>query len=147
MDNLRQKHSILRDRSTTLRSDRALVCDAAYVSAVLADEPDCDLSVGCGMRKFDTALLLLLSTLYLFDRLDCLNIGKIYTKLKEKVMADGCSGHSSEMGPTPDDLNLAVSLFSVTFMLLQLPSAAMEGKQKNVIMMVRLTVGLRSGML
>tara|TARA_R110002003_G_scaffold140_2_gene12763 strand:- start:7100 stop:7306 length:207 start_codon:yes stop_codon:yes gene_type:complete len=34
-------------------------------------------------------------------------------------------GFTRDIGATPDDLNLAVSLFFVTFVLLQPPSAAM----------------------
>lgn len=34
-------------------------------------------------------------------------------------------GFTTDIGATPDDLNLAVSLFFITFVLLQPPSAAM----------------------
>lgn len=35
-----------------------------------------------------------------------------------------CAGFTTDIGATPDDLNLAVSLFFITFVLLQPPSAA-----------------------
>jgi len=35
-----------------------------------------------------------------------------------------CTGFTTDIGATPDDLNAAVSLFSITFVLLQPPSAA-----------------------
>ncbi|KAF1916577.1 major facilitator superfamily transporter [Ampelomyces quisqualis] len=65
-------------------------------------------------RKIDVALLPFLSLLYLFNGLDRSNIGNAETQ-----------GFSRDIGATPDDLNLAVSLFFVTFVLLQPPSAAM----------------------
>ncbi|KAH3904308.1 hypothetical protein HBH56_236400 [Parastagonospora nodorum] len=65
-------------------------------------------------RKMDIALLPFLSLLYLFNGLDRSNIGNAETQ-----------GFSRDIGATPDDLNLAVSLFFVTFVLFQPPSAAM----------------------
>ncbi|KAH8723827.1 major facilitator superfamily transporter [Phaeosphaeriaceae sp. PMI808] len=64
-------------------------------------------------KKMDVALLPFLSLLYLFNGLDRSNIGNAETQ-----------GFSRDIGATPDDLNLAVSLFFVTFVLLQPPSAA-----------------------
>ncbi|OAK94139.1 major facilitator superfamily transporter [Phaeosphaeriaceae sp. SRC1lsM3a] len=63
--------------------------------------------------KMDIALLPFLSLLYLFNGLDRSNIGNAETQ-----------GFSRDIGASPDDLNLAISLFSVTFVLLQPPSAA-----------------------
>ncbi|KAK2025017.1 major facilitator superfamily transporter [Colletotrichum zoysiae] len=64
-------------------------------------------------RKMDIALLPLLSLLYLFNGLDRGNVGNAQTQ-----------GFTDDIGAVPDDLNLAVSLFFVTFVLLQPPSAA-----------------------
>jgi hypothetical protein len=51
-------------------------------------------------------------------------------------------GFSRDIGATPDDLNLAVSLFFVTFVIFQPPSAAMGrwlgAKHWITFMMVRL---------
>ncbi|KAF2822538.1 MFS general substrate transporter [Ophiobolus disseminans] len=64
-------------------------------------------------RKMDVALLPFLSLLYLFNGLDRSNVGNAETQ-----------GFSRDIGATPDDLNLAVSLFFITFVLFQPPSAA-----------------------
>ncbi|KAL6165874.1 hypothetical protein ACJQWK_09089 [Exserohilum turcicum] len=64
-------------------------------------------------RKMDIALLPFLSLLYLLNGLDRSNVGNAETQ-----------GFTRDIGATPDDLNLAVSLFFVTFVLLQPPSAA-----------------------
>ncbi|KAK4173065.1 putative transporter [Triangularia setosa] len=64
-------------------------------------------------RKMDRYLLPLLSLLYLFNGLDRGNIGNAQTQ-----------GFTDDIGALPDDLNLAVSLFFVTFVLFQMPSAA-----------------------
>ncbi|KAK4677560.1 hypothetical protein QC764_404300 [Podospora pseudoanserina] len=64
-------------------------------------------------RKMDLYLLPLLSLLYLFNGLDRGNIGNAQTQ-----------GFTHDIGALPDDLNLAVSLFFVTFVLFQMPSAA-----------------------
>ncbi|KAK3332977.1 major facilitator superfamily domain-containing protein [Cercophora scortea] len=63
--------------------------------------------------KIDAALLPLLSLLYLFNGLDRGNIGNAQTQ-----------GFTHDIGVEPDDLNFAVSLFFVTFVLLQPFSAA-----------------------
>ncbi|KAK4195875.1 putative transporter [Triangularia verruculosa] len=65
-------------------------------------------------RKIDLYLLPLLSMLYLFNGLDRGNIGNAQTQ-----------GFTDDIGALPDDLNLAVSLFFITFVLFQMPSAAM----------------------
>ncbi|KAJ4985597.1 major facilitator superfamily transporter [Stagonosporopsis vannaccii] len=114
MDCIRRRYSILRDYSTSLGSNRAHIQDTACASTVLADEPDRNRDARRVNRKIDTALLPFLSTLYLFNGLDRSNVGNAETQ-----------GFSTEMGATPDDLNLAVSLFFITFVLLQPPSAAM----------------------
>ncbi|KPM38010.1 hypothetical protein AK830_g8568 [Neonectria ditissima] len=64
-------------------------------------------------RKLDLALLPLLSLLYLFNGLDRGNVGNAETQ-----------GFTRDIGAQPDDLNEAVSLFFVTFVVLQPPSAA-----------------------
>ncbi|KZL73752.1 major facilitator superfamily transporter [Colletotrichum tofieldiae] len=64
-------------------------------------------------RKMDIALLPLLSLLYLFNGLDRGNVGNAQTQ-----------GFTQDIGAVPDDLNLAVSLFFITFVLFQPPSAA-----------------------
>ncbi|KAH7161605.1 major facilitator superfamily domain-containing protein [Dactylonectria macrodidyma] len=64
-------------------------------------------------RKLDVALLPLLSLLYLFNGLDRGNVGNAETQ-----------GFTSDIGAQPDDLNKAVSLFFVPFVLLQPASAA-----------------------
>ncbi|KAL0943055.1 allantoate transport protein [Colletotrichum truncatum] len=64
-------------------------------------------------RKMDIALLPLLSLLYLFNGLDRGNVGNAQTQ-----------GFTADIGAVPDDLNLAVSLFFITFVLFQPPSAA-----------------------
>ncbi|KAI8932479.1 hypothetical protein NX059_010664 [Plenodomus lindquistii] len=64
-------------------------------------------------RKMDVALLPFLSLLYLFNGLDRSNIGNAETQ-----------GFSADIKATPDDLNLAVSLFFIPFVLLQPLSAA-----------------------
>lgn len=61
----------------------------------------------------DLYLLPLLSLLYLFNGLDRGNIGNAQTQ-----------GFTHDIGALPDDLNLAVSLLFVTFVLFQVPSAA-----------------------
>lgn len=63
--------------------------------------------------KMDVAMLPLLSILYLFNGLDRSNVGNAETQ-----------GFTTDIGATPNDLNLAVSLFFVTFVLFQPPSAA-----------------------
>ncbi|KAK0744542.1 major facilitator superfamily transporter [Apiosordaria backusii] len=65
-------------------------------------------------RKIDLYLLPLLSLLYLFNGLDRGNIGNAQTQ-----------GFTHDIGALPDDLNLAVSLFFITFVLFQMPSAAL----------------------
>ncbi|KIW72077.1 hypothetical protein PV04_00298 [Phialophora macrospora] len=65
-------------------------------------------------RKFDIFLLPFLSLLYLFNGLDRGNVGNAETQ-----------GFTTDIGAHPDDLNLAVSLFFITFVLFQPPSAAM----------------------
>lgn len=64
-------------------------------------------------RKLDIALLPLLSLLYLFNGLDRGNVGNAETQ-----------GFTRDIGALPDDLNEAVSLFFVTFVVLQPASAA-----------------------
>ncbi|KAH7130010.1 major facilitator superfamily domain-containing protein [Dactylonectria estremocensis] len=64
-------------------------------------------------RKLDVALLPLLSLLYLFNGLDRGNVGNAETQ-----------GFTGDIGAEPDDLNKAVSLFFVPFVLLQPASAA-----------------------
>ncbi|CAM1505746.1 Fc.00g113830.m01.CDS01 [Cosmosporella sp. VM-42] len=63
-------------------------------------------------RKLDFALLPLLSLLYLFNGLDRGNVGNAETQ-----------GFTKDIGARPDDLNQAVSLFFVTFVVLQPVSA------------------------
>ncbi|KAH6639156.1 major facilitator superfamily transporter [Boeremia exigua] len=76
------------------------------------DGLDCQARVRRVNRKIDIALLPILSILYLFNGLDRSNVGNAETQ-----------GFSTDIGATPDDLNLAVSLFFVTFVLLQPLSA------------------------
>ncbi|KAF4451753.1 hypothetical protein F53441_5315 [Fusarium austroafricanum] len=64
-------------------------------------------------QKLDVALLPLLSLLYLFNGLDRGNVGNAETQ-----------GFTRDIGAEPDDLNEAVSLFFVTFVVLQPVSAA-----------------------
>ncbi|KAJ4270559.1 hypothetical protein NW762_002247 [Fusarium torreyae] len=64
-------------------------------------------------QKLDVALLPLLSLLYLFNGLDRGNVGNAETQ-----------GFTKDIGAEPDDLNEAVSLFFVTFVVLQPISAA-----------------------
>ncbi|KAM0195192.1 hypothetical protein ACHAPI_006495 [Fusarium lateritium] len=64
-------------------------------------------------QKLDVALLPLLSLLYLFNGLDRGNVGNAETQ-----------GFTKDIGAEPDDLNEAVSLFFVTFVVLQPVSAA-----------------------
>ncbi|KAJ0277743.1 hypothetical protein COL940_007632 [Colletotrichum noveboracense] len=64
-------------------------------------------------RKMDISLLPLLSILYLFNGLDRGNVGNAQTQ-----------GFTTDIGAVPDDLNLAVSLFFITFVVFQPPSAA-----------------------
>ncbi|KAM5342799.1 hypothetical protein ACJ41O_013765 [Fusarium nematophilum] len=64
-------------------------------------------------RKLDIALLPLLSLLYLFNGLDRGNVGNAETQ-----------GFTHDIGAQPDHLNEAVSLFFVTFVVLQPVSAA-----------------------
>ncbi|KAE8833427.1 hypothetical protein HRS9139_05246 [Pyrenophora teres f. teres] len=64
-------------------------------------------------RKMDIALLPFLSLLYLFNGLDRSNVGNAETQ-----------GFTTDIGATSDDLNFAVSVFFITFVLLQPPSAA-----------------------
>jgi hypothetical protein len=101
-------------------------------------------------RKLDIALLPFLSLLYLFNGLDRSNVGNAETQgmffvrsivrrqvfpgfparlliartPKERILTFGNAGFTKDIGATPDDLNLAVSLFFITFVLLQPPSAA-----------------------
>ncbi|VUC37149.1 unnamed protein product [Clonostachys rosea] len=65
-------------------------------------------------RKMDIAMLPMLSLLYLFNGLDKGNIGNAETQ-----------GFTRDIGAAPSDLNLAVSLFFITFVLFQPPSAAL----------------------
>jgi hypothetical protein len=81
-------------------------------------------------RKLDIALLPFLSLLYLFNGLDRSNIGNAETqgalKPSSQVLRNTNQqlGFSRDIGATPDDLNLAISLFFITFVILQPPSAA-----------------------
>jgi hypothetical protein len=82
-------------------------------------------------RKMDIALLPFLSLLYLFNGLDRSNIGNVETQGRRKIGVKRAAisanveiGFSRDIGATPDDLNLAVSLFFVPFVLLQPASAA-----------------------
>ncbi|KAG9381241.1 Allantoate transport protein [Pyrenophora tritici-repentis] len=61
-------------------------------------------------RKMDIALLPFLSLLYLFNGLDRSNVGNAETQ-----------GFTTDIGATSDDLNFAVSVFFITFVLLQPP--------------------------
>ncbi|KIW82834.1 hypothetical protein Z517_02077 [Fonsecaea pedrosoi CBS 271.37] len=63
--------------------------------------------------KIDTILLPFLSLIYVFNSLDRGNVGNAETQ-----------GFTKDIGAQPDDLNLAVSLFFITFVLFQPPSAA-----------------------
>ncbi|KAK3705081.1 hypothetical protein LTR37_013448 [Vermiconidia calcicola] len=63
--------------------------------------------------KMDVAMLPLLSLLYLFNGLDRGNVGNAETQ-----------GFTEDIGARPEDLNFAVSLFFVTFVVFQPPSAA-----------------------
>ncbi|CAG9945349.1 unnamed protein product [Clonostachys rosea f. rosea IK726] len=65
-------------------------------------------------RKMDVAMLPMLSLLYLFNGLDKGNIGNAETQ-----------GFTKDIGAAPSDLNLSVSLFFITFVLFQPPSAAL----------------------
>ncbi|KAH8882022.1 MFS general substrate transporter [Thozetella sp. PMI_491] len=64
-------------------------------------------------RKIDIALLPFLSLLYLFSGLDRGNVGNAETQ-----------GFTRDIGAVPDDLNFAVSLFFLTFVVFQPFSAA-----------------------
>lgn len=63
--------------------------------------------------KMDVAMLPLLSILYLFNGLDRSNVGNAETQ-----------GFTADIGAQPEDLNTAVSLFFVTFVIFQPLSAA-----------------------
>ncbi|KEF51008.1 uncharacterized protein A1O9_12934 [Exophiala aquamarina CBS 119918] len=97
-------------------------------SSMLQAEPQCKGNVPAGHipvtseekalsralnRKLDVWLLPFLSLLYLFNGLDRGNVGNAETQ-----------GFTKDIGAHPDDLNLAVSLFFITFVLFQPPSAA-----------------------
>lgn len=82
-------------------------------------------------RKMDLAMLPLLSLVYLFNGLDKGNIGNAETQGTALISAvvppclQVChSGFTKAIGAAPSDLNLAVSLFYITFVLFQPPSAA-----------------------
>ncbi|KAF9690641.1 hypothetical protein EKO04_011517 [Ascochyta lentis] len=113
MDIIRQCYRTHRPDGTKFGCDRRRVEERTETDSVVAE------NVGSGVksqrvnRKIDLALLPFLSTLYLFNGLDRSNVGNAETQ-----------GFSTEIGAVPDDLNLAVSLFFVTFVLLQPPSAA-----------------------
>ncbi|KNG48956.1 major facilitator superfamily transporter [Stemphylium lycopersici] len=82
-------------------------------------------------RKMDIALLPFLSLLYLFNGLDRSNVGNAETQ-----------GFTTDIGATPDDLNLAVSLFFITFIgwgLFTLAHAFIHGR--NALIGVRLMIG------
>jgi MFS family permease len=83
-------------------------------------------------RKMDLALLPFLSLLYLFNGLDRGNVGNAQTQ--GSFEAPLCNSHppdergtgfTHDIGVAPDDFNLAVSLFFLTFVLFQPFSAAM----------------------
>ncbi|KAE9382118.1 MFS general substrate transporter [Stipitochalara longipes BDJ] len=63
--------------------------------------------------KFDIFLLPFMSLLYLFNGLDRGNVGNAQTQ-----------GFTNDIGAQPNDLNLAVSLFFITFVLFQPISSA-----------------------
>jgi hypothetical protein len=82
-------------------------------------------------RKMDTALLPFLSLLYLFNGLDRSNVGNAETQGTPNLrllIVNGDHNHpagfTTDIGATPDDLNMAISLFFITFVLFQPPSAA-----------------------
>ncbi|KAK1835711.1 high-affinity nicotinic acid transporter [Podospora conica] len=94
-----------------LRAPNRADCARGYTGEL---EPDRDAAsrTASTNRKIDIALLPLLSLLYLFNGLDRGNIGSAQTQ-----------GFTDDIGCQPDDLNLAVSLFWLTFVLLQPLSA------------------------
>ena len=63
--------------------------------------------------------------------------------LKCQIVPDDGIGFTKDIGASPNDLNLAVSLFFITFVLFQPPSAAvgrwMGAKNWIPILMVRST--------
>ncbi|KAF9880545.1 major facilitator superfamily transporter [Colletotrichum karsti] len=87
---------------------------AIQVQEVIGSEPVSEPAMNRRInRKMDIALLPLLSLLYLFNGLDRGNVGNAQTQ-----------GFTTDIGAVPDDLNLSVSLFFITFVLFQPPSAA-----------------------
>jgi hypothetical protein len=86
-------------------------------------------------RRIDIALLPLLSLLYLFNGLDRSNIGNAQTQGMRHLQtetpilsrADGNTCFTNDIGCQPDDFNLAVSLFYLTFVLFQPISAGVGG--------------------
>lgn len=85
-------------------------------------------------QKLDVALLPLMSLLYLFNGLDRGNVGNAETQgmppATSHLSPDRVDQHphpagfTTDIGAKPDDLNEAVSLFFVTFVVLQPVSAA-----------------------
>jgi len=82
-------------------------------------------------RKLDVFLLPFLSLLYLFNGLDRGNVGNAETQGMLTPWLNSLAGFltteagfTKDIGAQPDDLNLAVSLFFITFVLFQPLSAA-----------------------
>jgi hypothetical protein len=125
----------------------------------LPDDPERGGRTRSVNRRIDTALLPFLSILYLFNGLDRSNIGNAETQgafcFSQGSFATHPTlrlhlGYSTEIGASQDDFNLATSLFFVTFVLLQPPSAAigrwLGAKHWVAVMMVRLPIKLGSAL-
>jgi MFS family permease len=72
------------------------------------------------------------------------NLDVDHQRRSRTSITDRHTGFSEDIGATPNDVNLAVSLFFVTFVLLQPPSAAvgrwLGPKHWITIMMVHLSI-------
>ena len=119
------------DKSTKLQQQLGMDKNVPPVSQDMTPEEE-ELSHRIN-RKMDLAMLPMLSLLYLFNGLDKGNIGNAETQgmLSLETPLDfpvsgltKCIGFTKDIGAKPNDLNLAVSLFFITFVLFQPPSAA-----------------------
>ncbi|KAK0758742.1 hypothetical protein N5P37_008225 [Trichoderma harzianum] len=106
-------HSIMFSKSPQFDDNRVAASESGPIGFVPSSPEEAELSRRVN-RKMDFAMLPLLSLVYLFNGLDKGNIGNAETQ-----------GFTKAIGAEPADLNLAVSLFFITFVLFQPPSAAM----------------------
>ncbi|UKZ96910.1 uncharacterized protein TrAFT101_011684 [Trichoderma asperellum] len=106
-------HSTVFGKSPQFSDSQLAASETGPIGFVPSSPEEAELSRRVN-RKMDFAMLPLLSLVYLFNGLDKGNIGNAETQ-----------GFTKAIGAEPADLSFAVSLFFITFVLFQPPSAAL----------------------